>query len=323
MAEFSIIERYCQGIGAQHSTTKIAVGDDAAVVSVPNGMELAVSLDTMVEGVHFYPNTPAELIADKLLAVNLSDMAAMGAEPRWATLGLTVPTVDEDWFSRFSSRLNQSAEQFNVQLIGGDTTQGPLTLSLNIMGLLPKGKGLTRAGAKPEDDIYVSNRIGDAALALQCLESNVDSHGLNLETIKTALDLPEPQIKLGQSLLEIASACLDLSDGLVADLGHIAEQSKVSLDINIEQIPLSAEYQQYIKQGGSVDIALTGGDDYQLAFTAEQSHREAIEKLSKQLDTPLTRIGKVTEQAEEKVNLFSNSKPYQLTNNLGYEHFKI
>lgn len=318
MAEFSLIDKFCKGIGAVHPETKLSVGDDAAVVEVPKGMELAISVDTMVAGVHFYPDVSPEKIAHKLLAVNLSDMAAMGAQPKWATMTLTTPTVDQDWLSKFASTLSTTAKAYGVQLIGGDTTQGELNLSIQIMGLLPKGKALSRSGSKPEDDLYLSNNIGDAALALKLIN---DKKVVN-ESLVKALELPEPQVALGLELLSIANSCIDVSDGVVADCSHIARQSQVSIEIDIEKLPLSDDYLNYIAEGGDRDLALTGGDDYQLAFTAPQTQRNSIDALSQQLGHKLTRVGRVKEQGAELVCLFNHGQPYQFKSNAGYQHFQ-
>ena len=321
MAEFSIIERFCKNLGASHSETRLAVGDDAAVIAIPEGMELAISADTMVEGVHFFTDTDPALLAHKILAVNLSDMAAMGAEPKWATLALTLPELNEQWIKRFSDSLNNFARAYGVQIIGGDTTQGPLNLCINIMGLLPKGKSLTRAKAKVGDDLYVSNHLGDAALALNCLDQGLQFTGMDLKRLRKSLDTPIPQVDLGQNLLDVASACLDISDGLITDLGHIAKQSRVSFEIDIEQLPLSDQYHQYVSDGGNVDLALSGGDDYQLAFTASPNSHEQINVLSETLDTRLSRIGRVVDENDNAVSLFADGRPYTLKNKSGYEHF--
>jgi len=321
MAEFSLIERFCLGIGTEHKMTRLGIGDDAAIVAVPDDMELAVSVDTLVEGVHFYPDTDPQHIAHKLFAVNLSDMAAMGARPKWATLSLTLPSNDEAWLTAFSKSLDHIAREYGVQLVGGDTSRGSLALSLNIMGLLPKGKALTRARARPGDDVYVSNSLGDAALALRCIDGKAKLKGMNLEQLRQALDMPEPQVALGRGLLNIANACIDLSDGLVGDLEHIANQSDVTIEIKVERVPLSSEYHQYLSLGGNLDLALSGGDDYQLAFTAVPDRRGEIRELAEQLDIPITKIGKVHKAGSEPIVLSNDGEPYRLGADVGYQHF--
>jgi len=318
LAEFSLIERFCTGIGKQHPETKINVGDDAAVIAIPQGMELVVSVDTMVSGVHFFPTVSPANLAYKLLAVNVSDMAAMGAQPKWATMTLTMPEVDEAWLTEFSSSLHEQAKQFGVQLIGGDTTQGDLNLSMQIMGLAYKSKAISRSGAKLQDDVYLSNNVGDAALALHLIKSEKEVS----TTLLNALEKPSPQVKLGLQLSTIANACIDVSDGVVADLSHIANQSKVSIELDVDQLPLSKDYLRYIQQGGNVDLALTGGDDYQLAFTAPKQHRHALDIMAKEIGIKLTRVGQVISSRDLPVYLTSAGQHYELTQNAGYQHFK-
>lgn len=321
MAEFSIIEKYCRDIGVQHKSTKLNIGDDAAIIAIPSDMELAISVDTMVEGVHFYSGTDPAFIAHKLAAVNLSDMAAMGAKPKWATLTLTLPNQDETWLATFSSSLDAISKQYDVQLIGGDTSQGPLNLSLQIMGLLPKGKALTRDNARVGNDVYVSSTLGDAALALQCIEGSIKYRGQDLDRLRNALERPEPQVQLGLGLLNIARSCIDLSDGLVADLSHLAKLSEVSIELDVERLPLSPEYQRYVTFGGNIDLALTGGDDYQLAFTATPARRGELIELSKSVGVPITKIGSVVDAQNEVIKLMQGGNTYQIKNQSGYEHF--
>jgi len=326
LTEFSLIKRYCQDIGKLHDETRIGVGDDAAVVSVPTGMELTISVDTMVEGVHFFSDIDPAKLAHKLLAVNLSDMAAMGAEPKWATLALTLSRTSDSWLAAFSASLDKSSRYYGVQLIGGDTTQGPLSLSMQIMGLLPKSKALTRAAAKPGDDVYITNTIGDAALALAYLQQNeqlkeVDLSDTQVTCLTKALELPEPQIAVGQALLNLGSACIDISDGLVADLTHIADQSAVSIELDINRVPLSEEYRNFVRQGGNIDLALTGGDDYQLAFTASTDHTEQIQAIEDSVGVPLSKIGRVVERGAEALILQANGAEYKLNRLAGYQHF--
>jgi len=235
---------------------------------------------------------------------------------------LTMPTADEDWLKAFSHSMHELALCHGVQLIGGDTTQGELNLSINIMGLLPKGKALTRAKAKIGDDVYVSNIVGDAALALRGIEGAVAVDEQDLLILAKALDTPTPQVRLGEELLSFASACLDVSDGLIADLKHICKQSSVSITLDVKRVPVSNIYKKYLDNGEiSLDIALNGGDDYQLAFTAGANFRDDIQLLAKKLSTPLVRIGKVVQQATTPVQLFTDSQPYSFNDKDGYEHF--
>ena len=319
MAEFSIIEEFCQGIGPDHPETSLSVGDDAAVIDVPNGTELAISVDTMVAGVHFFADVEPAKLAHKILAVNLSDMAAMGAEPKWATLALTLSEVDNSWLSRFSNSLKDVSQRYNVQIIGGDTTQGSLSLSLTIMGLLPKSRRLDRFGAKVEDDVYVSHCLGDAALALAVLQGKAQLNDSHRSYLLAALETPEPRVELGRSLLPIANACLDISDGLIGDLTHICEKSGVSIKVDAEKIPLSDAFKSFMEQGGSLAYALNGGDDYELAFTASAELRQQIARVSSELNLSLTRVGKVIPQESQAVIVTLNGVHFPSAN--GYQHF--
>lgn len=325
MTEFSIIEEHCHNVGPNHKETVLGVGDDAAIVAVPAGKELAISVDSMVAGVHFFPNVSPASLAQKLLAVNLSDMAAMGAEPKWATMTLTLPEPDTVWLSEFSNALKHYAEQFRVQLIGGDTTQGPLNLSLTIMGLVPLGKALSRQGAQPNDDVYVSNVLGDAALGLACIRDELQLAADLRASVINALEHPQPRVALGRSLIGIASACLDVSDGLIGDLQHICQQSQVGIEIDVDRVPTSNAYQTYLDNGGNLSAALSGGDDYELAFTAPASKREEIGRLALELEIALSRIGVVNEiakgRAGQKVSLRQSGKAYTLPNSNSFEHF--
>jgi len=320
MAEFSIIDRFCSNLGADHTDTVLSVGDDAAVINVPEGFELTVSVDTMAEGTHFFKGLSPELLAHKILAVNLSDMAAMGARPKWATMATCMPEFDEDWVERFSSTLGKVAKRFGVQIIGGDTTEGPRVLTLTIMGLLPKGQSMTRSGAKPGDKLYCSGVVGDAALALTKLLGEQEISDDIFKEVLPALHMPQPQIMLGQRLLGHASACLDLSDGLVGDSAHIAKRSNVSIEIETKRLPLSKAYHRYLNQGGFLRYAIAGGDDYQLLFTADDTKAEILQSIADDLDIAITEIGRVTEAGERAVSLFEDGKPVSIKLK-AYQHF--
>jgi thiamine-monophosphate kinase len=321
VAEFSLIERYCTNIGVSHSATQIGVGDDAAVIQIPPGKELVISVDTMVEGVHFSSGTSASLIASKLIAVNLSDMAAMGAQPKWVTLALTLPSVDDLWLEQFANTLDSLARAYRVQLIGGDTTQGALTLSMQIMGLVNKGEAITRSNSNSGDDLYVSGPIGDAGLALAALQGQVSLSESALKTLRKRLDTPTPQVALGLQLVGVATACIDISDGLFADLTHLAESSGVTAHLNLDRIPLSKEYNAYLDGGGSLDIALTGGDDYQLGFTAPLTQRPRLIAIADELNISLARIGSVSKLTNSSVQMQYRGKPYSIKFGAGYQHF--
>lgn len=317
-SEFDIIRQYF--------TTKefrtdvvIGIGDDAAVLTVPNGYQLVQSVDTLVAGVHFPLETSPQDIAHKALAVNLSDMAAMGAEPTWFTLAITLPDDDEAWLKLFSQSLSVLAKKYNVQLVGGDTTHGPLCISITINGFVPIDKALKRNNAQITDKIYVSGTIGDAALALagwqeQCL--------LNEKTVgflKGKLNRPEPQIELGLLLRDFATSCIDISDGLIADLNHIADSSEVGAKIYFENIPLSGEFKlNIIDTKLIVPFILSGGDDYELCFTIPSERQTEFEKKMKVEKLAVTCIGEI--EAQSGIRCMKNDKIMDIEN-LGYQHF--
>ncbi|NND83071.1 MAG: thiamine-phosphate kinase [Gammaproteobacteria bacterium] len=319
MNEFKLIDQYCRDLGRRQTGTLLGVGDDAALLQIDAGQQLVVSVDTMVEGVHFSTGLAPRLLAEKLLAVNLSDLAAMGAEPRWATLAATLPKADEHWLAEFSSGLNDAATRHNVELVGGDTTQGPLTLSLQIMGVVPAGAALLRSGAQAGDDVWVSGELGDAALALRCQADTDLASQLNVKRISRKLHCPQPQLSLGLALRGLASACIDISDGLLGDLGHLCQASGVGMDVELHQLSLSADYRRYMELGGSFDLAVCGGDDYQLAFTVAAQHRSKVETLAASVGITLSRIGTVTEGID--VKLYTNGAPYEPQESSAYQHF--
>jgi thiamine-monophosphate kinase len=234
MSEFNLIQRY---FTRATPNAILGVGDDAALLSVSEGMELAVSTDMLVSGTHFFPEADPLLLGHKTLAVNLSDLAAMGATPRWATLSFSLPSIDEDWLEKFSRGFFSLADQYQVELIGGDTTRGPLNLCVTIMGEVPKAKALRRDGAKADDDIWVSGTLGEAALALAHLQGRIVLSENIFAACAAHLQQPQPRVTLGLALRGIASSAIDISDGLLADLGHILERSKVGAEILFDALP--------------------------------------------------------------------------------------
>ena len=264
LTEFSLIQQFFAQQPPKNASTALGIGDDCALLSVPAGYQLAVTADTMVEGVHFFAGADPEQLGHKLLAVNLSDLASMGAKPLAVTLALTLPSVDAGWLGAFSKGFLSLAEQYGVDLIGGDTTSGPLTLTVQAMGIVPNYKALLRSGAKVGDLIYMTGALGDAGLGLKInLGYQCNQPDAALERFNT----PDPQIAAGLALIDIASACIDISDGLAADLGHILKRSDVGACLEWESLPLSAPVQHYIAETGDWVMPLTAGDDYQLCFT--------------------------------------------------------
>jgi thiamine-monophosphate kinase len=290
LSEFSLIQRY---FTRATPGAVLGVGDDAALVRVGSGMELAVSTDMLVSGTHFFADADPFMLGHKALAVNISDMAAMGAQPRWATLALSLPTEDEVWLERFSAEFFALADVYQVELIGGDTTQGPLNLSVTILGEVPQGKALRRDGAKVGDEIWVSGKLGDAALALAHMQGRLVLNDASFAATAAALHRPVPRVALGIALRGIANSAIDVSDGLLADLGHILERSAVAGEIQFAALPVSLHLRPYLAQAPGWQFALAGGDDYELCFTAPVAHHAELERLAAQLDLPLTCIGKI------------------------------
>ncbi len=257
LSEFKLIQRFFANSGTHRADVRVGVGDDCAVLHLPAGKELVVSMDTLVEGVHFFKNADPESLGHKSLAVNLSDLAAMGAEPAWATLALTLPSVDEGWLEAFCRGFSSLAATHNVQLIGGDTTQGPLNITIQAHGFVDPGAALRRDGAQLGDLIYVTGTLGDAGLALQATERT----RLPL-SIQSRLDRPTPRLTEGQALVGLASAAIDISDGLISDLGHICDASGVGATLYVKDLPCSQAVRDYIKVSDDWALPLSTGDDY-------------------------------------------------------------
>ncbi|MDD1621351.1 MAG: thiamine-phosphate kinase [Methylococcaceae bacterium] len=308
LAEFDLIRRYFAIHAPQHPFNQLGIGDDCALLNVPADCQLAVTTDTMVENVHFFADADPESLGHKLLAVNLSDLAAMGAEPFAVTLALTLPKVNESWLQAFSKGFMALARQHGVDLIGGDTTSGPLTLTVQAMGVVPRGRALLRSGANVGDSIYVSGQLGNAGLGLKIKQGyvcNTPDQALN------AFDRPQPRIAEGLALRGIASACVDISDGLAADLGHILERSNVGACLQWDSLPLSAEVLDYVEQSGDWRMPLTAGDDYELCFAVPADFVGQLPIGSRCVGVIETELGLRIERAGRLETLEAK----------GYEHF--
>lgn len=291
-SEFELIRRYFTRT-PRH--TPLGVGDDAALLAPQPGQMLAVSADMLVAGTHFFDQTDPAQVGWKALAVNLSDMAAMGAEPKWATLALALPQADERWIAAFADGFFDCADKFAVDLIGGDTTRGPLCISVQIMGQLPPGQALRRDGARPDDDLWLSGPLGDAALALQQLQGQQALTDAERGEVLPALLRPQPRVALGMALRDVARSAIDISDGLLADLGHLLRASAVGAEILLESIPRSAALQRRLPSARS--LLLAGGEDYELCFSAPPQARARIEAIGRRLALPLVRIGHILAQS--------------------------
>lgn len=312
--EFELIREFFQRTPADPEV-RLGVGDDAALVAVPAGQELVVSTDTLVGGRHFPEQTPPFDIGWKALAVNLSDLAAMGAQARWVTLALTLPASDEIFLREFAQGFFALADRENVTLIGGDTTRGPLSLTVTALGTVPSGQALRRSGARLGDDIYVSGSIGDAGLGLR-LELEQWQEELPAAAREFALHRlrrPEPRLALGRALRGIATACLDVSDGLAQDLGHLLAASAVGAELELQDLPRSAALAAIDPAFADI-LALGSGDDYELLFTAPLVARGAVSALP----LPCTRIGRIT--SGQGLRLLRGGAPVELLL-AGFTHF--
>ena len=317
--EFALIERYFQDHGRQRPDVKKGVGDDCAILAPQEAQELVMTTDTMVSGVHFLPNMSPKDIGHKLIASNLSDIAAMGAEPTWLTLALTLPEADEAWIDQFSQGLFELADYYGVELVGGDTTRGPLSLTITAMGAAPKGQALRRSAAKAGDHIYVTGSLGDAGLGLDILLGQRSAVGSMRDYLIKRHCRPMPQVLTGQLLRPYASACIDLSDGLGSDIRHILAASQVGAVIYLEQLPLSEAMTTLVNKEDAWRYALTGGEDYELCFTVEPSQKSKLETALASIGVPFTEIGKITSEAE-RLRYISDGESVEDVWQ-GYNHF--
>ncbi len=316
-SEFDLIARYFTR-PVRH--TVLGVGDDGAIVRLSAGMELVVTTDMLVAGTHFLPDTDPEALGWKALAVNLSDLAAMGAQPRWAVVAAALPVANEAWIADFARGFFAAAEDFDVDVIGGDTTRGPLNIAPTVFGEVPQGQALTRAGAQVGDELWVSGAPGRAALGLAHLQGRVRLDLAAQADCLAALHRPQPRVALGLALRGVASAAIDVSDGLLADIGHILERSRLSADIAYAQLPQAA-LQSCDNATLARDCLLRGGDDYELAFSAPPARHEQIVELSRRLGLALTPIGRVTAGSAGELTLRdAEGQPMRLDHS-GYDHF--
>ena len=295
MNEFALIERYFRR-PLRDASVRLGIGDDAAVVAPAPGCELAMSVDMLVEGRHFLANVDPEALGHKTLAVNLSDLAAMGARPRWALLAGALPDADERWLDAFARGLFAIADRFGVALIGGDTTRGPRNLCVTIVGEVPAGTAITRSGAHAGDDVWVSGTLGDAMLALASLQGRTVLDDDALARLRLRLERPEPRIALGESLRGIATAALDVSDGLTGDLTHILDASRVGARIDLASMPCDDVLARKLatERALALECLLAGGDDYELCFTAAPSDRARVMAAGRACGVGVSRIGIVT-----------------------------
>lgn len=307
LTEFQLINTFFKNKTKLRSDVLLGIGDDAAVMQVPDNYHLVFTSDTLVQGVHFDDAISPTDLGYKSLAVNLSDLAAMGATPTWFGLNLTLPNVDDNWLLAFAEGMFSLANNYHMQLIGGDTTGGPLTISIQAFGFVQDDNQLKRSGANVGDLIYVSGDLGDAAAALTCSDKRLKQH----------LFRPQPRVELGLQLTDIATSCIDISDGFAADLSHILDASHVGAALDLDDIPMSQALRECTKEQ-ALNFALTGGDDYELCFTIPKQHQFILEERAKRLNNKITCIGVIQSQA----GLFDakTQKKIQLQR-LGWQHF--
>src|SRR5512139_2894242 len=302
----------------------LGVGDDCALLAPTPGMQLAVSSDMLLEGRHFAPQDSPAGIGHKSLAVNLSDLAAMGATPRWATLAIALPAADDAWLTAFARGFFRMADQHGIELVGGDTTRGPLTLSITVIGEVPPGQALRRDGEKIGDDVWVSGIIGSAALALAYRQGRLFMEQVDAAKVLPALYLPTPRVALGIALRGVATSAIDISDGLLGDLGHILERSGVGAGpigarLEFAALPTLPAVQAYLHEKVARDCVLAGGDDYELCFTAPVDRRDAVAAAAQSAGVAVTRIGRITAEPGLVV-VDADGRPLQFEKT-GYDHF--
>ena len=326
MGEFDVIERFFKTrFAMDRDDLVLGIGDDCALLNLTPGHQLAVSSDVLVEGVHFFSDVDPQTLGHKCLAVNLSDLAACGAKPKAFTLSLTLPSIDEAWLRAFSEGLYALSKMHACALIGGDTTRGPLNIGITVLGEIPKGQALVRSGAKKGDDLYVSGTLGDARWALLGLNGQMSVDKARLPTLRTRLESPTPRVDLGLALRGVASAAIDLSDGLLGDLAHVLKASQKGAQLQVLdmlQSPLVSEDLRTLPQDQALKLMLQGGDDYELLFSAPKSKAQALKVLAQQLNLPLTVIGQVTENAGIELLHAPSLLDTETLKSLGsYDHF--
>ena len=317
MSEFDLIRRY---FTRPTPSAQLGVGDDAALLQPSPGQVLAVSSDMLVSGTHFFPDAEPFALGHKVLAVNVSDLAAMGAAPRWATLAVSLPFVDESWLAAFSAGFFALAQQHGVELIGGDTTRGPLNFCVTIFGEVPAGQALRRDGAQVGDEIWLSGRVGDAALALAHYLDKVTLHPDELAACAPALHQPQPRVALGLALRGVAHSAIDVSDGLLADLGHILTRSQVGAQVELAALPVSDTLRPHLSTPLGLECALSGGDDYELCFTAPLNRHAEVKQRAARAGVPVTCIGRIV--AGSGCTLRDGAGQTQPITRRGYDHFR-
>jgi thiamine-monophosphate kinase len=318
--EFELISRYFSR-ASQRGDVVLGIGDDAALLQVPADRRLVAAMDTIVEGVHFPVGTAARFIGHRSLAVNLSDLAAMGAEPAWALLSLSFPESDPDWLREFSSGFYDLAQRYNVALVGGDTVKGPLVITVQVLGFIEAGHALTRSGAHPGDLLYVSGVPGEAAAGLAVIQGHRNGGDAG-ERLQRCFNLPEPRVALGRLLRTLASAAMDVSDGLLGDLGKLCEASDCGAQLDLESLPTSSAMLALFDPATVERLMLSGGDDYELLFTVPAGRALEFEARCRDTEPACTRIGRITQRdpGQPVVQCLRDGRAVTVAAT-GYDHF--
>ncbi|HEY6452757.1 MAG TPA: thiamine-phosphate kinase [Steroidobacteraceae bacterium] len=317
-SETELIERYFRSLGAARADVALGVGDDAALLRPATDADLVLTTDVLVENVHFLPGAPARSLGHRALAVNLSDIAAMGATPAWALLALNLPAVDERWLQAFADGFGELARGHEVALVGGNLSRGPLSIAVTLAGLVPRGRALRRRGARAGDGLYVSGSVGDAAAGLLQLQGRLRATGAAAAFLQQRFEYPVPRSALGVGLRGLASACIDVSDGLYADAQRLLLASGCGASIAVERLPVSAALRETLGEA-AWQRALAGAEDYELCFTAPPAAADAIAALARRSDTAVTRIGTLIPGAG--IELKMNNTVTQFSA-LGFDHFR-
>jgi thiamine-monophosphate kinase len=316
MDETHLIDRYFRDLGAHRDDVALGIGDDAALLRVPQGMELVLTTDALIEGVHFLPGAAARSLGHRAMAVNLSDIAAMGASPAWALLSLNMPGVDEPWLQQFAAGFGALAGRHNVALVGGNLGRGPLSITVQLAGVVPMGQALRRDRARAGDRLYVSGSVGDAAQGL--LELAGTASGADAQYLRGRLEYPTPRVALGEGLRALASACIDVSDGLYVDAGRLLQASGCGAQLQIDQLPLS----EALRRAAGSDAwqtALRGGEDYELCFSAAPPFKDQIDELASRTGQSVSCIGCLRQ--EPGITLRSGNTVMQFSTS-GWDHFR-
>ncbi|MDE1314776.1 thiamine-phosphate kinase [Vibrio aestuarianus] len=319
--EFNLIDRYFSNRQPQRKDVFLALGDDCALVKPPENVRIAISTDTLVAGTHFLIDANPAWVAHKALASNISDLAAMGATPAWVSFALTMPTPDEAWLKPFCDAFFELANYYNIQLIGGDTTKGPLSLTLTVQGFVPQEQALLRSGAKVGDWVYVTGDLGDSKAGLDVIINNTLRAKPFVLELEKRHYLSTPRILAGQALLNLASAAIDISDGLISDIKHILERSQVGVSLDVAALPLSQELLQFVDSLETAQqYALTSGEEYELCFTVPEQNKGSIESALAHCGCKVSCIGQIRPQGTFELHHQGKVLNWQLN---GYDHFKV